>query len=466
MISNGTVYTNAYTASPICLPSRCCWATGMSPHNNGSISNIFGAVLSKEYPNLFTTLHREGFETSMHGKCHFIPVPYPATRKDVTLDYEHFISYYKSLGMQHLDLEDGKNNSTWFFDDYSKELQRKGMLRNYRTEMHLRPEHQGVFPFPLPTECYPDIWTAEKTVDRIDGCDPKDKEFIWCSFAGPHYPVDTPSCYTERERMEQDSGRVFSPDEWNDDTKYHYSGYWGPGTTEGSGHVKDGAQKNYSESYWRNWRRCYLGNILLIDEQIGKILDAAERKWGDDFTVIFSSDHGEMMGNHSLWGKNGSLFDDVLHVPLIVYSPKSTHKECGQWVSSLDVFPTIMKLAGVEAEAEGVPLDELCEKGGRDYVISECENRVAVKMGRYKLEWNKNSKTGVMFHEFYDLEKDPFEFLNVYEKNEYHDTIRKMESILEEKEKHERLLSSLFYTPDGDEPYWLDDGNGAGLHKR
>jgi hypothetical protein len=72
--------------------------TGMYPHHSGSISNIFGASLSLQFPNLFTELKKQGYRTALHGKCHFIPVPYPATRGDMTLEYEHFIAYYKLLG--------------------------------------------------------------------------------------------------------------------------------------------------------------------------------------------------------------------------------------------------------------------------------------------------------------------------------------------------------------------------------
>ena len=92
LASCADVYLNAYTVSPVCLPSRCAWMTGLYPHRSGSISNQFGASLSHEFPNLFTSLRAQGYRTSLHGKCHFVPVPYPATKPDMTLEYEHFIT--------------------------------------------------------------------------------------------------------------------------------------------------------------------------------------------------------------------------------------------------------------------------------------------------------------------------------------------------------------------------------------
>ncbi|MEG0542516.1 MAG: hypothetical protein RR528_09340, partial [Angelakisella sp.] len=80
-----------------------------------------------------------------------------------------------------------------------------------------------------------------------------------------------------------------------------------------------------------------------------------------------------------------------------------------QMVSSLDVFPTIMRLAGASLpqNCDGMELEELCNAGGRTYIISECENRVAVVKDGLKLEWNFMQPTGVMHKEFYDLNSDP-----------------------------------------------------------
>lgn len=112
LAESSDVYETAYTVSPVCLPARCAFMTGMYPHHSGSISNIFGASLSLEHPNLFTELKKQGYRTALCGKCHFIPVPYPATRGDMTLEYEHFIAYYRLLGMDKLRLQDDKNNCT------------------------------------------------------------------------------------------------------------------------------------------------------------------------------------------------------------------------------------------------------------------------------------------------------------------------------------------------------------------
>ena len=456
------VYETAYTVSPVCLPARCAFMTGMYPHHSGSISNIFGASLSLEHPNLFTELKKQGYRTALCGKCHFIPVPYPATRGDMTLEYEHFIAYYRLLGMDKLRLQDDKNNSLWYYDDYAKELARQGMLRACRYEAHENPANHGYYDFPFDSSMHPDAWTARQALDDIESRDPGEPNFLWVSFSGPHYPVDTPREYIDRIDPAKMEPRAFRDGEWDDPTKYHARGYHGPGTTEGSGHAKDGAQKNYTEEYWTEWRRRYLGNIALIDEWIGKITAAARAKFGDELAIVFTTDHGEMMGNHSLWGKNGSLFEDVLRIPLIVHSPGQREgRRIPETVSSLEIFPTLLDFAGapIPPAADGMTLGEMVRSGGRPFILSECDNRAAVVKDGVKLEINRDGLRGKTYRELYDLKDDPHEFENRYADPRYADTVRALEGLLE---AEPYLMETVFRAPDGAD-YWLDDGHGAGL---
>ncbi|MBP3333104.1 MAG: sulfatase-like hydrolase/transferase [Clostridia bacterium] len=467
------VYDHAYTISPVCLPARCSIMTGLYPHNSGSVSNIFGASLSTQLPNLFTELKKVGYRTSLHGKCHFIPVPYPATRPNMTLEYEHFISYYRSLGMDTLDLQDDKNNSLWYYDDYAKELARKDMLKTCRREAHMTPSNQGCYDFPFESDMHPDAWVGNRAIEHINSASECEPNFIWVSFSGPHYPIDTPKEYTERIDPEKMDARIYRDGEWDDESKYHRRGFHGPGTTEGSGSAKDHAQKNYSEEYWQSWRRRYLGNIALIDEKVGEIIDAARAKFGDDLFIIYTTDHGEMMGNHSLWGKNGSLFEDVLRIPLIIQKPgQRSGKRIEETVSSIDIFPTVLSAAGITdlPKCDGKPIDETVSCGGLDFIISECEDRVAIIKDKIKLEINRVSlkprpdeMTGKVFYELYDLEKDPYEFENRYSDPEYADKIKELTSIIE---GHPYLTETIFRDFTTGEDYWLNDGKGAGLANR
>lgn len=461
------IYENAYSASPVCLPARCSLMTGMYPHCSGSVSNIFGASLSRQFPNLFTCLKSAGYTTSMHGKCHFIPVPYPATRADVTLEYEHFSDYYRSLGMDHLDLQDDKNNSLWYYDDFSKELEQKDLLTAYRKAYHGAKPPFVIEDFPLKKENHPDSWVGRKALEYLDCCRADSPHFMWVSFSGPHYPMDAPNDYLNTVDMTRDLPRYVKDGEWEDKTKLHRNSYYGPGGTEGSGNAPGGAQKEFNDAYWEMWRRRYYANIVQIDGYIDKIIKKARKIWGDNLTVIFTCDHGDMMGNHGLWGKNHSLHEDVIRIPLLVsrHGQKNARR-ITQTVSSLEIFPTVLSAAGakIPERCDGMPLNKMTKSGGREYIISECDNRVAVISGGIKLCLNVYERTGELYRELYDLNSDPHEFINLYNDPAYEKHREKLYRILERHEQSEGLLSTVFYTNDK-KPYWFNGENGAGLRQ-
>lgn len=459
LMEDSTSYINTYSASPVCLPSRCTWASGKFPHKSGCISNHFGGSLPSDKDNIFTYLKKFGYKTSLHGKCHFIPVPYPATSRYFTQEYEHFINYYKSLGISHLDLQDDKNNSLWYYDDYAKDMEKKGLLTAYREAFHGNNVNKGFPDFPLKKELHPDSWVGEKALKYLDSCNSEDTNFTWVSFSGPHYPMDAPKEYVENIDIDKDNPRIYRDGEWDDESKIETNSFFGPGGTEGSGGALNNAQKNYDDAYWKKWRSKYYGNIVQIDSYIEKIITKAKSLWKDNLMVIFTSDHGDMMGNHSLWGKNTSLYEDVVRVPLIVHYPYQKEKAIKEeLISSVEVFPTILKTAGYNENTgcDGFPLQELDMHGSRDYVISECDNRVTVIKDNFKLCINLYSHKDMknkLYLEMYDLNTDPNEFINIYSNEKYAAQKNELISILEKEEKDSRLLSIIFYNFK-ETPYW------------
>jgi arylsulfatase A-like enzyme len=155
LAAQGRVYKRAYTASPLCLPSRATLATGLWPHNHGGVSNHPPSALRPDVPNVYSCLRSAGYTTAHVGKCHYLPVPYSETRPEVTLPYGAFRQYYLSLGIDHLDLQDDKQVSVWFYDDYSAELDAAGYLEAYRNATWDRTQRK-VFAFPGPAAWHPD----------------------------------------------------------------------------------------------------------------------------------------------------------------------------------------------------------------------------------------------------------------------------------------------------------------------
>lgn len=408
----GFVYDNCYTASPWCLPARCSILTGKYPHNSGAYSNFRKCALDQGMDNLFFSLKRGGYHTSVFGKCHFAPVPYAETRADRTLPYDEFKAYYESLGIDHLDLEDDKQVSVWFYDDYSKELEQAGYLKAYRDAVW-NPEYQKVFPFPGPAQWHPDAWVGRKAVDYIRNFNDTEKPlFAWISFSGPHYTFDAPEEYLGQVNVERLPPIKFREGELEGADRIHHDSYFGGenANIDGSSPAYEHACRNYTKEYWDRLRTSYCANVKLIDDQIGKILEAVRERYGKNALIIFTADHGEMLGNHGLWGKHNCAYEEVWKIPLCICYPEQ--KEGGRderLVNSTDILPTCLSVAGMEAlDCDGKDLYDLA--WDRAYTFAEGEGYLAVTDGVYKyVHVQKGTEQG---RELLDLKTDPDEFEN------------------------------------------------------
>ena len=413
---NGVRYEKAFTVSPWCLPARCGILTGLYPHESGAYSNFRKCPLNQGIPNLFTELKKASYHISMFGKCHFAPVPYGKTRPDKTLPYDEFKDYYLSLGIDHLDLEDDKQVSVWFMDDWAKEADVDETLTLARNAVW-NNAYQKVYPFPGREEMHPDIWTANKSIAHIQNADTETPFFAWVSFSGPHYPMDAPQSYLDRVKRDQLTPRIYREDEFDSPDRIQHKSYHGHGNIDGANHAPDHACKNYTDDYWQNMRVNYKANVLLIDDMIGKILGTAYEKFNENLLVIFTADHGEMLGNHGLWGKHNCAYEEVWHIPLFVRFPYGDRKGTidRSLVNSLDLFPTCLEAAGVKAPA--ISGNSLYQPEKRQYTFAEGEGYLAVTDSRYK--YVHIDKPNEHFTELYDLERDPNEFENLIAKPEY-----------------------------------------------
>jgi arylsulfatase A-like enzyme len=409
LAATGTQFDHAYTASHLCLPSRCAILTGQYPHRSGAYSNFRPRALKPELPNLYNRLRAGGYTTGHVGKCHYSPAPYHLSRPDATIDREPMKEFFLSLGLDHLDLQNGKHNSIWFWNDYSRELDAAGYLPAYRDACWDK-KHGKVFVFPGPADWHPDAWVGRKAVEYLHRLAPGLPSFTWVSFSGPHYPMDPPAEYLDRVDAAKIGLGVWQDGEFDDPGKIQYEGFHGgpTGGTEGRWFDGSGACQTLSEEYRRRYRHYYFANVVLIDDWIGRVLAAAEARFKENLLVVFTSDHGDMLGNHRLTAKNRCAYEDVLRVPLFVRGPGFLPARSAARVSLLDVMPTCLAAAGVECP----PVD-----GGdlrvtnRRHIITEAEGFVTVQDERFK--YIQSREAGGVRCELYDLQNDPHEFTNL-----------------------------------------------------
>jgi arylsulfatase A-like enzyme len=406
----GMRFERAHTVSPWCLPARCALLTGRYPHNSGAYSNFRKCPLDNGLPNLFTQLKEATYHVSMFGKCHFVPVPYGETRPDRTLPYDTFKDYYLSLGLDHLDLEDDKQVSVWFMDDWAKDAATDGTLEAARAAVWNR-ELAKVYPFPGREEMHPDIWVADKAVDYIRSTPLENPLFAWVSFSGPHYPMDPPQRYIEGVNADLLTPMVRREGELDSVDRIQHRSYFGGGNMDGCHTAPDGGCKNYDEDYWQRLRICYNANVKLIDDMVGKVVAAARERYGENLLIIFTADHGEMLGNHGVWGKHNCAYREVWSLPLFVNFPdgRGAGMVSDALVNTCDILPTCLEAAGKPAIAptDGV---SLYNPSHRAYTFSEGEGFVAVYDGRFK--YVHVQKKGEHFRELLDTLEDPCEFEN------------------------------------------------------
>lgn len=412
LAAQGIRYDEAYTASPWCLPSRCAMLTGQYPHRSGAYSNFRKCELNADIPNLFSVLGGHGYRSAMFGKCHFAPVPYGETRADRTLPYDEFKAYYMTLGMDHLDLQDDKQVSVWFYDDYAKELDQAGYLEAYRRDTWDVQGKRKVFKFPGPPEWHPDSWVGRKAEQYLASYEDEAPLFAWVSFSGPHYPFDPPEEYLDRVDMTKDAARKGKPGEFDDPSRIHYRSWHGPGNIDGCHAAPERASKNYTEAYWRQLRHNYYANIAQIDDEVGRVIAAARSRLGDDLLILFTADHGEMLGNHGVWGKHDCAYQDVLNVPLLVQFPdRPQPRTTDARVMLTGIMATCLAAAGLpEERTDGRDFRASIEDGGARYTFAEGEGFIAVSDGSYKYVYT--NKAGQEYAELFDLRADPDEYDN------------------------------------------------------
>ncbi|HBQ64440.1 MAG TPA: hypothetical protein DD727_05885 [Clostridiales bacterium] len=331
---------------------------------------------------------------------------------EITQPYQtEMRDYYMSLGMDHLEMQDDKQVSVWYYDDYSVKLEKAGFLDAYREATWDR-EKGKVFPFPGPAQWHPDAWTGRKAAEYIEALDGDAPLFTWVSFSGPHYPFDAPAEYYARVDMEKLDPRIICEGEYDDAARIHHRSYHGADGIDGAHAAPGRACKNFTEGYWTELRRNYLANVALIDDAVGHILDAAKRKFGSNLLVIFTADHGEMLGNHGLWGKHNCGYEDVWNIPMIVKYPDAEEGAVSQAMVMLtDILPACVKAAGgTVPPCDGMDFRENMAAGGHRYVIGEGEGYLSISDGTSK--YIHIQKKNENFREFIDMAADPLETVN------------------------------------------------------
>lgn len=416
LAQNGVLFENAYCQSTICSPSRTSFLTGRYPRTTGCTKN--GQNIPEEEVLVTRLLNESGYTCGLSGKLHL-----SACHPKVSKGLERRINDgYDQFHWSHHPNED------WPVNEYSHWLRSKG--KTY----HSRPVDDCEYVSYGPNaDDHQTTWCAEKAINFIEEKQHSQQPWLFSvNIFAPHHPFDPPESYLQRYL-----------DSLNDIPLPNYS--------EGELENKPVVQKrdhcgayanpqlypfcNMSENDHKYLRAAYWAMCDLIDEQIGRIIEALEGTGQLNNTiVIFMSDHGELLGDHGMYLKGPHFYEESVHVPLIISYPEifRTNTRETEMVELLDLAPTLLEAAGLDKYPgmQGKSLWKLLtgiKTQHREDVYCEVEetrgnkefdgNATMIRTKTHKLVLYRSDFAG----ELYDLLEDPLERENLWESEEHTD---------------------------------------------
>jgi arylsulfatase A-like enzyme len=428
LAKQGTLFTNAHCAVPICGPSRAALFTGRQPWHTGIYSNDNERLkaVGRQFGTLPQHLHSAGFNTFSAGKVlHGSIKTYP---DDIFTEFGPHYNQFQPLTSKEASYTDEEFNSAVDKANLTHKVDRGPGKLNAIFPLNKMPRERRLGskkiesfdwgPLPVSDGEMDDYKTASWAIDKINNNHDK-PFFLAAGFYRPHIPLFIPRKYYDMyppdkiqlpKILENDLADL--PDVAQDFALKAYSA---------------GSHKNVIDHHqWREAVACYLACITFVDEQVGRILKALdESTYRDNTTVVLWGDNGWHLGEKEHWGKFTG-WNESTRIPLIIAPAKENRgqfamgSQCNQPVSLIDLYPTILKLLNLPEEKylEGkslVPLLKDPTAKTSDYIISTFgrgNHTVRTEKWRYTRYYDGTE-------ELYNCEQDPNEFTNLANRSGY-----------------------------------------------
>jgi arylsulfatase A-like enzyme len=391
--NEGVRFTQCTTNCPVCAPARIALASGLQPSRLGSLDNY--SYLPASVTTYYQRLRDHGYRVGGVGKFDLAkPDGYNGLHGDRPCNY--------TFGFTHPVECEGKMHAgkkSYPRGPYGFWLQEQGLFERFHRDYAERESHGWVrdasHDSVLPTEAFEDLYIGRRAVEWVEHTTDDFPWHLFVSFVGPHDPFDPPTQYAARYRdVAMPPAISFEPE----------------------GKPRRYAQRNVGlePAQVEHTRRQYCAAIEAIDDAIGQVLDAIERRGMSDNTfIVFASDHGEMLGDHGQYTKTVP-YEASLRVPLLVAGPGiAGGRTSDALVELIDVNPTICELMGLPPQ-EGIDADSFagilngrCTEH-RAETVSGIRQWRCIRTERYKLVDNYND-----IRELYDLVEDPDEGHNL-----------------------------------------------------
>lgn len=423
-VLESVTFTDAYCQSPICTPSRASFMTGMYP-SAISVTGNGNPVFPEYYEDrlISNVLAKNGYDCGLIGKLHLASA-FEAQEQRVNDGYRYFQYSH----------DHGKPNA--FGHEYADWVRVQGadlgQLLKQRVVVQKPKKNTGQFPEPtpdcdnIPPHLHQTYWCTEKAIEFIKKNRRKDQPWMLnINPFDPHPGFDAPWEYYRRYDPETLPGPYFQESDIPFQSKL----------TDARIDFQSQA-KHPSEFDAKQIQASYYAMIEQVDHEFGRILDYLDSEGLRENTIIiFTSDHGESLGDHGLLYKGCRFYEGLARVPLIISWPRSflQHVLSDELVELIDIVPTIYDVLDMDVPyyVQGRSLIPMLRGGHHSYEHREgarCEyfGALATTDQTHATMYRNRRWKLVVYHqkgicELYDLFKDPWEHHDLSEDAAYQD---------------------------------------------
>jgi choline-sulfatase len=415
LAAEGARFSRVSCQGPLCMPARASFMTERYVRDHGVYTNW--AEISEDSPTYVWALREAGYHTALVGKAHLY--------RDEIHEVRHInelASKLEALGFSEV-LETGDKFAGAAANRYTEHLRQRGLLDAYKQHIADRA-YQGenetgrnatkrvpmwdATPMPVPLDAYIDSWHGAEAVRWIENYNRSEPFFLFVGFPGPHDPWDAPQAAVD----------------WYHDVEISMPSSTRRPTIEGTGrygallqaflHLSD--TETMTDDATRRMRRAYSADISIIDAAVGRIVTSLQAAGLlDDTWIIYTSDHGEMGGNHGMMSKC-VLYEPAVRVPLIIRPPGGGEALVeDSLVEHMDVPATLRAIAGAPEIAQSEGRSLLGYVNGappapRPLSVSENWGFAAFQTERYKLVVDEDACAPC---QLFDVREDPNEDNNL-----------------------------------------------------
>ena len=431
----GVRFDRCYATHPVCAPNRATVLTGRSSCVHGIVSNNY--ALATDMPTYAHVLQEHGYRTGGFGKFHQTPMHMPTPGDLSFLGFDESLvtedpkwPWLEWVEREHPEFAEEALSMCWPFWPSHPRSEKSDLCveasKKILGPLRAASEWRMMYPSPLPPEVHDTTYITNLGIDFMERhlIEHKDQPFFChVSYVDPHDPYDPPEPYAS----------MFEPDDMPDPIPAEWLTE-GFKALERSQDFHQFGQIFHKPQVMRKLRAFYHGSLRFMDDQIARVVDLIkERGLWENTILVFTTDHGDMMGDHGLITKGVKHYDKGIRCPLIVAGGNVRKSVTDKLACTLDFFPTFCDWAGVDTNIrpplEGKSFAGICVGREEENLWQE----VSVAIGRAESVitddgWRLTRFLGEDKGQMFNLNDDPDEQNNLYYT---HDHGKKRQELME-----------------------------------